>query len=88
MNRVHTKEISKNLRLRIADWHEAEKGHKSISKSVDVNVSAVRHAVYKWTRFCTVATFPTCGHYGKMIVRGKRRIPIEVKKNPGVPAKE
>ena len=52
----YRKELSEDLRSRIVDLHEAGKGYKSISKSLDVHVSTVRQTVYKWRKFSTVAT--------------------------------
>uniref|UniRef100_A0A3B3R2T1 Tc1-like transposase DDE domain-containing protein n=1 Tax=Paramormyrops kingsleyae TaxID=1676925 RepID=A0A3B3R2T1_9TELE len=81
------KVLSEDLRSRIVDLHEAGKGYKSISKSLDVHVSTVRQTVYKWKKFSTVATLPRRGHPVKMTARAQRRMLNEVKKNPRVSAK-
>ena len=83
-----TKEISEELRLRMVDLHKAEKGYKSISKSLDVPQSTVRQIVYKLRKFSTVATLPRSGHPAKMTARAQRRLLKEVKKNPRVSAKD
>uniref|UniRef100_A0A8C5R032 Transposase n=1 Tax=Leptobrachium leishanense TaxID=445787 RepID=A0A8C5R032_9ANUR len=82
------KELSEDLRSKIVDLHEAEKGYKSISKSLDVHVSTVRQTVYKWRKFSTVATLPRRGRPVKMTARAQRRMVNEVKKNPRVSAKD
>ena len=69
-----TKELSEHLRSRIVDLHEAGKGYKSISKSLDVHVSMVRQIVYKWRKFSTVATLPRRGRPVKMTARAQRRM--------------
>ena len=69
-----TKELSEHLRSRIVDLHEAGKGYKSISKSLDVHVSMVRQIVYKWRKFSTVATLPRRGRLVKMTARAQRRM--------------
>uniref|UniRef100_A0A8C5LM91 Transposase n=1 Tax=Leptobrachium leishanense TaxID=445787 RepID=A0A8C5LM91_9ANUR len=81
------KELSEDLRSRIVDLHEAGKGYKSISKSLDVHVSMVRQTVYKWRKFSTVATLPRRGHPVKMTARAHRMF-NGVKKNPRVSAKD
>uniref|UniRef100_A0A8C5WF56 Transposase n=1 Tax=Leptobrachium leishanense TaxID=445787 RepID=A0A8C5WF56_9ANUR len=82
------KELSEDLRSRIVDLHEAGKGYKSISKSLDVHVSTVRQTVYKWRKFSTVATLPRRGLPVKMTARAQCRMLNEVKKNPRVSAKD
>uniref|UniRef100_A0A8C5QHB4 Transposase n=1 Tax=Leptobrachium leishanense TaxID=445787 RepID=A0A8C5QHB4_9ANUR len=82
------KELSEDLPSRIVDLHEAGKGYKSISKSLDVHVSTVRQTVYKWRKFSTVATLPRRGRPVKMTARAQRRMLNEVKKNPRVSAKD
>uniref|UniRef100_A0A8C5MAD0 Sleeping Beauty transposase HTH domain-containing protein n=1 Tax=Leptobrachium leishanense TaxID=445787 RepID=A0A8C5MAD0_9ANUR len=82
------KELSEDLRSRIVDLHEAGKGYKSISKSLDVHVSMVRQTIYKWRKFSTVATLPRRGRPVKMTARAQRRMLNEVKKNPRVSAKD
>uniref|UniRef100_T1E4C8 Transposase n=1 Tax=Crotalus horridus TaxID=35024 RepID=T1E4C8_CROHD len=82
------KELSEDLRSRIVDLHEAGKGYKSISKSLDVHVSTVRQIVYKWRKFSTVTTLPRHGRPVKMTARAQRRMLLEVKKNPRVSAKD
>uniref|UniRef100_A0A8C5Q5G5 Transposase n=1 Tax=Leptobrachium leishanense TaxID=445787 RepID=A0A8C5Q5G5_9ANUR len=81
------KERSEDLRSRIVDLHEAGKGYKSISKSLDVHVSTVRQTVYKWRKF-TVAALPRRGRPVKMTARAQRRMLNEVKKNPRVSDKD
>ena len=81
-----TREISEDLRLRIVALHKAGKGYKSTSKSLDVHQSTVRHIVYKWRKFSTVATLPRSGCPAKMTARAQRRMLSEVKKNPRVSA--
>ena len=83
-----TKEISEDPRLRIVELHKAGKGYKSISKSLDVHQSTVRHIVYKWRNFSTVATLPRSGRPAKMTGRAQRRMLKEVKKNPRVSPKD
>ena len=83
-----TKYISEGLRLRIVDLHEAGKGYKSISKSLDVHQSTVRQMVYKWRKSSTVPTLPKSGRPSKMTLRTQRRMLSEVKKNPTVSAKD
>ena len=68
--------------------HNAGKGYKSISESLDVHQSTVRQIVYKWKKFSTVATLPRNGHPAKMTARAQRRILNEVKKNPSVSAED
>jgi transposase len=63
-------------------------GYKSISKSLDVHQSTVRQIVYKWRKFSTVATPPRSGRPAKMTARTQCRMLSEVKKNPGVSAKD
>uniref|UniRef100_A0A8C5PD24 Transposase Tc1-like domain-containing protein n=1 Tax=Leptobrachium leishanense TaxID=445787 RepID=A0A8C5PD24_9ANUR len=82
------KELSEDLQSRIVDLHEAGKGYKSISKSLDVHVSTVRQTVYKWRKFSTFATLPRRGRPVKMTARAQRRMLNEVKKNPRVSAKD
>ena len=82
-----TKEISEDLRLRIVDLHKAVTGYKSISKSLDVHQSTVRHIVYKWRKFSTVATLPRSDRPAKKL-RTQCRMLNEVKKNPRVLAKD
>ena len=83
-----TKEISEDLRLRIVDLHNAGKGYKSISKSIDVHQSTVRQVVYKWRKFSTVANLPRSDCPAKMTARAQRRMLNEVKKNPRVSVKD
>jgi transposase len=71
-----TKEISEDLR--IVDLHKAEKGYKSISKSLDVHQSTVRQIVYKWKKFSTVATLPRSGCPAKMTARAQCKMLNEV----------
>jgi transposase len=67
--------------------HKAGKGYKSISKILDVHQSTVRQNVYKWRKFCTVATLPRSGFPAKMTARAHHIMLNEVKKNPRVSAK-
>uniref|UniRef100_A0A8C5M4E7 Sleeping Beauty transposase HTH domain-containing protein n=1 Tax=Leptobrachium leishanense TaxID=445787 RepID=A0A8C5M4E7_9ANUR len=78
------KELSEDLRSRIVDLHEAGKGYKSISKSLDVHVSTVRQTVYKWRKFSTVATLPRSGSLVNLSYHGRRPLVREVTKNPMV----
>ena len=82
------KKISEDLRLRIVDLHKAEKGYKSISKSLDVHQSTAIQIVYKWRKFSTVATLPRSVRAAKMTARAQCRMLNEVKKNPRVSAKD
>lgn len=66
-----TKELSEDLRSRIVDLHEAGKGYKSISTSLDVHMSTVRQTVFKWRKFCTVASHPRCGRIVRMTLRAQ-----------------
>ena len=79
-----TKEISEDLKLRIADLHKAGKCYKSISKSLDVHQSTVIQIVYNWRKFSTVASLPRSGRPTKNTARAQRRMCNEVKKNPSV----
>ena len=81
-----TKETSDDLRLRIVDLHEAGKGYKSISKSLDVHQSTVRQIVNKWRKFSTVATLPKSARPANVTARTQRRMLNEVKTNPRVSA--
>ncbi|XP_011476103.1 uncharacterized protein LOC105354509 isoform X2 [Oryzias latipes] len=54
-------EIPVGIRLRIVEMHQAGKGYKSISKSLDIHLSTVRQIIHKWKRFKTVATLPRSG---------------------------
>ncbi|KAI4787057.1 hypothetical protein KUCAC02_036710 [Chaenocephalus aceratus] len=83
-----TKELSEDLRLRIVDLHKAGQGYKSIAESLDVHQSTVRQVVYKWRKFSTVATLPRSGRPVKMTARAQRRMLNEVRKNPGVTARD
>jgi hypothetical protein len=79
-----TKKISEDQRLRIVYLHEAEKGYKSISKSLDVHQSMVREIVYICIHFSTVATLPWSSLPAKMTARAQHRMLNEVEKNPSV----
>uniref|UniRef100_A0A8C5LME3 Transposase n=1 Tax=Leptobrachium leishanense TaxID=445787 RepID=A0A8C5LME3_9ANUR len=79
------KELSEDLRSRIVDLHEAGKGYKSISKSLDVHVSTVRQTDYKWRKFSTVATLPRCGRPVKMTMS---KLVREAAKRPTATLKE
>jgi transposase len=71
VNHARTKEISEDLRLRIVDLHNAGKGYKSISKSLDVHQSTAGQIVYKWRKFSTVATLLRSGRPAKMTARAQ-----------------
>ena len=73
-----TKEIPEDPILRIVDLDKAGKGYKSISKSLDVHQSMVRHIFYKWRKFSTVATLPKSGRPAKMTARAQCRMLNEV----------
>ena len=83
-----TKEVSEDLNLRIVDLQKVGKGYKSISKTIDVHQSTVRQIVYKWRKFSTVATLRRSGCPENMTAKAQRRMLNEVKKNPGVSAKD
>ncbi|KAL0173833.1 hypothetical protein M9458_029801, partial [Cirrhinus mrigala] len=55
---AQTKEISEDLRKRVAVAHQAGKGYKAISKEFGLHKSAVRQVVYKWRKFKTTVTLP------------------------------
>ena len=74
----------RDLRRRIVDLHKVGNGYKSISKSLDGHQSTVRHVVYKWRKFSTVATLPMSGCPAKMTARAQCRMLNEVKNNPSV----
>ena len=76
------KELSEDLRSRIVDLHKAGKGHKVISKTLEIHQSTVRQTFYKWRHFGTVATLPRIGRLVKMTPRAHRRLTNEVKKQP------
>ncbi|RVE69911.1 hypothetical protein OJAV_G00082580 [Oryzias javanicus] len=66
-------EIPIGIRLRIVEMHQAGKGYKCISKSLDVHLSTVRQIIYKWKRFETVATLPRSGRPIKSNPKARRR---------------
>lgn len=81
-------ELSEALRTKVVEMHEARKGYKTISKTLDVHVSTVRQIVSKWKQFGTVASLPRSGRPVKMTPRAQRTIINEVKKNPEVSSKD
>ena len=48
----------------------------------------VRQIVYKWRKFCAVATLSWSGGPVKMTAKAQHRMLTEVKKNPRVSAKD
>lgn len=81
------KELSEDLRSRIVDLHRAGKGYKVISKTLEIHLPIVRQTIYKWRHFGTVATLPRSGRPVKMTPKAQWRLINEVKKQPGVTAK-
>uniref|UniRef100_A0A8C5Q2G5 Transposase n=1 Tax=Leptobrachium leishanense TaxID=445787 RepID=A0A8C5Q2G5_9ANUR len=88
VNHASQKRALRRPTIKSTDLHEAGKGYKSISKSLDVHVSMVRQTVYKWRKFSTVATVPRHGRPVKMTARAQHGMLNEVKKNPRVSAKD
>lgn len=76
------KELSEDIRSRVADLHKAGKGYKAISKCLGIHQSSVRQIFYKWRQFSTMATLPRSGHLAKMTPLAQCRILNEDTEEP------
>ncbi|KAK3557721.1 hypothetical protein QTP86_000322 [Hemibagrus guttatus] len=82
-----TKELTEDLRLRIAAAHKSGKGYKTISKCFEVPVATVQSIIKKYKTFRTVKNLRGRGQKPKVTPVLARRIVREIKKNPRITTK-
>ncbi|XP_077148883.1 uncharacterized protein LOC143809745 [Ranitomeya variabilis] len=86
--RKKTKELSEDLRNQIVRKQEQSQGYKSISKDLNVPVSAVRSVIKKFKAHGTVANLPRCGWKRKIDKRFQRKIVWMLDKEPRLTSKQ
>lgn len=85
---AQTKEISKDLRRRLLDAHQAGKGYKTIFEEFGLHQSTVRQIVYKWKTSNTIVTLPRSGQTTKTTPRARHVIFWEATRDPRVMSKK
>ncbi len=77
-----TKELSKDIRNKIVDLHQAGKTESAIGKQLGVKKSTVGAIIRKWKTYKTTDNLPRSGALRKISPRGVKMITRTVSKNP------
>ena len=81
---MRLKELSIELRDRIALRHRSGEGYLNISAALKVPKNTVASIFLKWNKFRTTKTLPRAGCPAKLSNWGRRALLREVTKNPMV----
>ena len=81
------KELSEDLRLRIANGHKDGKGYKAISKQFQVPVATVQSIINKYKEFHIVKNLKGRGCKPKVTQRLARKVVREASNNPQITTK-
>ncbi|KAG2461409.1 TCB1 transposase, partial [Polypterus senegalus] len=85
---MKSKELSVDLRDRIASRHISGEGYRKISAALKVPMSTVASIIHKWKKFETTRTLPRAGQPSELSDRGRRALVREVTKKPMVTLSE
>ncbi len=81
---MKSKELSLDLRDRIASRHRSGEGYRKTSRALKVRMSTVASIICKWKKFGTSRTLHRAGYPAKLSVWGRGVLVREVTKNPMV----
>ena len=73
---------------KVTDIYQSGKGHKAISKALELQQSTVRAAIHKWRKHGTAVNLPRNGRSEKITLRAQLRLIREVTKEPTTTSKD
>ena len=79
---MRSKELSIELRDRIASRHRSGDGYQNIYAALKVPKNTVASIILKWKKFGTTKTLPRAGRPAKLRIQGRGALVREVTKNP------
>ncbi|KAI5095915.1 hypothetical protein C0J45_14345, partial [Silurus meridionalis] len=82
------KEIQKQMRKKVIEFHQYGKVNKAISKGLGLQRTTVREIIHKWQKHGTVENLPRSGRLTKITPRAQRQLIQEVTKDPTTTSKE
>ena len=85
---MKTKELSKEVRHKVAQKHSSGEGYMEISKSLIIPLSTVKSIVKKWNTYHTTQILPTSGHQSKLSSWASRKLVQDVTVNPTMTLKD
>ncbi len=80
---ANTKELSKDVRDKIVDLHEAGMGYKTIAKQLGEKVTTVGAIIHKWKKHKITVNLPRTGAPWKLSPRGVSMIMRTVRNHMG-----
>ena len=83
-----TKELSKDIRVKIVDLHKAGMGYKKISKQLGEKLTTVGAIIRKWKKYKVTANLPRSGALCKILPCGISMMMRKVRDQPSTTQEE